>query len=140
MLNIKNDCNFIIPDDRNSSLSRNTSELLLLISKLNLPIEISLDFKQRLLKASSEPSVGILESLDDEYIRIITHHYIPKIQQLSNVYGKQIFINNYPDCYLQPRFIFNNLSISLEQLKIIQNAIDYARELYSKNINSVQEV
>ena len=122
---------------RNKSYSRNTSEIFLLINRIDLPIERTQHYKKRIADITADNQLMITETLTDEYIELVTERYRPILKEIADKYGKDnIFLNEYPSCYNKKNLKFDKVIISMEQMEIISQALNEKTRMKTNNISN----
>ena len=123
IFNIERDNELKLLKPENESYGRSGCEFAILINKLNLTAYKRKELHS--LLSSKDNDVKLIETLSDEYIEHITRQYSETLKRLANIYGKDsFFTSDYPDCYKKERPAYNNVIISLDEIRYLQEAID----------------
>lgn len=120
-LELNND--FIIPDNCNITPSRNKIEIIRLKNILEPEFEKSKEYSYKIINATEKPnSLKLIESIDDEKILQLTNKFMPEINEISKIIGKEkFFISNLPECYGKQRETFNKVIFSLDELNTLHD-------------------
>lgn len=123
----------------NVGYSRNLCEILLLICKLDLPLESSLKYRQEIIDANCNLDMPkIVKTLSKEYIDAVYFEYKDVLERIASFMGRKEIFRDQIEKMKQDTVGFYGIEMTDEQLRVLWRAMDEAHSIFVQK-QSIQQ-